>query len=47
LQIVSGDPIFFISAREAVEQWRYKPTVLNGKPVEIDTFITVIYNLQH
>jgi len=47
LQIVSGDPIFFISAREAVEQWLYKPTVLNGKPVEIDTFITVIYNLQH
>ena len=43
LQIVSGDPIFFISAREAVEQWLYKPTVLNGKPVEIDTFITVVY----
>jgi periplasmic protein TonB len=47
LQIVSGDPIFFISAREAVEQWLYKPTVLNGKPVEIDTFITVVYTMQH
>jgi periplasmic protein TonB len=45
LQIVSGDPIFFISAREAVEQWLYKPTVLNGKPVEIDTFITVVYTM--
>ena len=47
LQIVSGDPLFYISAREAVEQWLYKPTVLNGKPVEIDTFITVVYTLQH
>jgi protein TonB len=47
LQIVSGDPLFYISAREAVEQWLYKPTVLNGKPVEIDTFITVVYVMQH
>jgi periplasmic protein TonB len=47
LQIISGDPLFFISAREAVEQWLYKPTVLNGQPVEIDTYITVIYNMQH
>ena len=47
MQIVSGDPLFFISAKEAVEQWLYKPTVLNGKPVEIDTFITVVYTMQH
>jgi len=47
LQIISGDPLFLLSAREAVQQWRYKPTVLNGKPVEIDTFITVVYTMQH
>src|SRR5437667_5033570 len=47
LQVVSGDPLFYISAKEAVEQWLYKPTVLNGKPVEIDTYITVIYTTQH
>lgn len=47
LQIVSGDPLFYISAREAVEQWLYKPTVLNGQAVEIDTFITVVYVMQH
>jgi protein TonB len=45
LQVVSGDPLFYQSAMEAVRQWRYRPTVLNGEPVEIDTFITVIYNL--
>ncbi len=45
LQVVSGDPLFYQSAMDAVRQWRYRPTVLNGEPVEIDTFISVIYNL--
>jgi len=43
-QVVSGDPLFYKSAMDAVRQWRYRPTVLNGEAVEIDTFITVIYN---
>ncbi len=45
LQVASGDPLFYQSAMDAVRQWRYRPTVLNGEPVEIDTFITVIYNI--
>lgn len=45
LQVVSGDPLFYQSAMDAVRQWRYNPTVLNGEAVEIDTFITVIYNI--
>jgi periplasmic protein TonB len=45
LQVVSGDPLFIQSALDAVRQWRYRPTILNGQPVEIDTFITVIYNI--
>jgi TonB family protein len=45
LQVVTGDPLFIQSALQAVQQWRYKPTILNGQPVEIDTFITVIYNI--
>jgi len=47
LEIVGGDPIFYLSAKEAVRQWRYQPTILNGQPVEIDTHITVIYTMQH
>lgn len=47
LEIVSGDPIFYQSALEAVRQWRYKPTILNGQPVEIDTHISVIYTMSH
>lgn len=45
LEVVGGDPMFFQSALEAVRQWRYRPTILNGQPVEIDTHITVIYTM--
>jgi len=47
LQIVASDPLFDRSAQEAVSQWRYRPTILNGQPVEIDTYITVVYTMQH
>jgi protein TonB len=47
LQVVSGDALFLQSAIDAVRQWRYHPTVLNGQPVEIETYITVIYTLLH
>lgn len=45
LQVVSGDPLFIQSALQAVQQWRYAPAILNGQPVEIDTFITVVYTV--
>jgi len=47
LEILSGDPLFYNSALDAVHQWRYRPTSLNGQPVEVDTHITVIYILNH
>ena len=43
LEVVSGDPLFYQSALDAVHQWRYRPTYLNGQPVEVDTFISVVY----
>ena len=45
LQVVGGDPLFYQSAMDAVRQWRYTPTVLNGQTVEVDTYITVVYNI--
>ena len=45
LQVISGDPLFYPSALNAVRQWRYTPTLLNDQPVEVDTYITVIYSL--
>jgi len=46
LQVVSGDALFLQSALDAVRQWRYHPTILNGQPVEIETYITVMYTLE-
>jgi periplasmic protein TonB len=45
LQVVGGDPGFYQSAMDAVRHWRYRPTVLNGEAVEVDTYITVFYNI--
>ncbi|MGH9452608.1 MAG: energy transducer TonB [Terriglobia bacterium] len=45
LQFVSGPPLLMRAAMDAVRQWRYKPTLLNTQPVQVDTTITVIFNL--
>jgi len=45
LQVVSGHPLLVQSALDAVRQWRYQPTLLNGDPVEVDTEIDVIFSL--
>ncbi|HWG59448.1 MAG TPA: energy transducer TonB [Candidatus Acidoferrales bacterium] len=31
---------------DAVRQWRYKPTLLSGEPVEVETYITVTFTLE-
>jgi protein TonB len=41
LQLVSGHPLLARSALDAVRQWRYRPYILNGEPVEVETQITV------
>jgi protein TonB len=45
LEVVSGHPLLVQSALEAVKQWRYRPTQLNGDPVEVDTTITVTFSM--
>jgi protein TonB len=45
LQLVSGHPMLVPAAIAAVKQWRYKPYLLNGQPVEVETTITVIFTL--
>jgi periplasmic protein TonB len=41
LNVISGHPLLVRAALEAVEQWRYRPYVLNGEAVEVETLITV------
>ncbi|HBY59718.1 MAG TPA: energy transducer TonB, partial [Solibacterales bacterium] len=45
LTVVSGHPLLVPSALEAVKQWVYQPTLLNGEPVEVITQIDVNFTL--
>ena len=44
LKIVSGDPVFVEAAIAAVKRWKYKPYLLYGTPVEVDTTISVNFD---
>jgi peptidyl-prolyl cis-trans isomerase A (cyclophilin A) len=47
LQIVSGPDLLQQAALDAVREWRYRPYLLNGQPVEVRTQINVIFTLAH
>ena len=45
LEVVSGHPLLVRAAVDAVRQWRYRPFLLNGEPMEVQTRITVNFTL--
>jgi len=45
LQLVSGHPMLAPAAIEAVKQWRYRPYLLNGEPVAVETQVLVKFSL--
>lgn len=45
LQVVSGHPMLVPAAMDAVKQWRYRPFLLSGEPVEVETTITVTFQI--
>lgn len=45
LQAMSGPPMLEQAAIEAVKQWRYKPYLLDGEPIEVETQVTVNFSL--
>ena len=47
VKILKGDPTLARAAVDAVKQWKYKPYLLNGEPVEIQTQITMNFKLPH
>ena len=46
VEVVSGHPLLIEAAMEAVRQWRYQQTLLNGEPVEVVTLIDVNFTLE-
>jgi periplasmic protein TonB len=45
LEYVSGPALLMRAAMDAVHEWKYQPTLLNGEPVEVDTTIDVVFTL--
>lgn len=46
LEVLSGHPLLVQAALDAVRQWRYRPTLLDGEPVEVETSITVNFRME-
>lgn len=45
LKVAQGDPILAAASIEAVKQWRYRPYILKGEPVEVETTIKIQFHL--
>jgi protein TonB len=45
LTYIDGPPLLMRAAMDAVKQWRYKPTMLNGEPTAVDTTVSVVFSL--
>jgi protein TonB len=45
LRVISGPPLLQQAALDAVGSWRYRPYLLNGEPVEVETTVNVVFNL--
>jgi protein TonB len=46
LRVVGGPAMLRQAALDAVSQWRYRPYLLNGEPVAVETTVNVVFNLQ-
>lgn len=46
IEVTSGHPLLVTAAKDAVSQWKYKPTLLNGTAVEVDTTVDVLFQLR-
>jgi protein TonB len=46
LNVIRGHPLLNEAAIEAVKQWRYRPQILNGQPIDVITTITVNFSFQ-
>lgn len=45
LKLISGPPLLVEAAMNAVKQWTYRPTILNGQPFKVETQILVNFSL--
>ena len=46
LRVISGPMVLQQAALDAVRTWRYRPYLLDGQPVEVETTVSVIFSLE-
>ena len=45
IKVMKGHPLLIQSAKDAVSQWKFSPTTLNGQPVQVKASINVVFTL--
>jgi len=45
MKVVSGHPLLYQAALEALKKWKYEPTYLNDKPIAVEMIVTVTFQL--
>jgi protein TonB len=45
LRVISGNAMLQQAALDAVKTWRYRPYLLNGQPIEVETTVNVVFSL--
>jgi len=45
MKVVSGHPLLYQTALEALKKWKYEPTYLNDKPIAVEMIVTVTFQL--
>jgi protein TonB len=47
VEVLSGHPLLVGPATEAVGKWTYRPTLVNGQPVQVETDVEVVFSLKN
>jgi protein TonB len=47
MKVLSGPPLFYAAAMEALREWKYEPTYLNDEPISVQLIVTITFRLDH
>ena len=47
IKVLSGPPLFYSAAMEALKEWKYEPTYLNDEPISVQLIVTITFRLDH
>jgi len=47
MKVLSGPPLFYSAAMEALREWKYEPTYLNDEPISVQLIVSITFRLDH